>query len=360
MKGVCFFGAYHAGYPRSRVIQRGLERLGVPVAVCRTDPRRKVATRYPVLAARYLRMRRDFDVVFVPEFRHKDVPLAAALGAFTGKLCVFDPLVSRYDTRIRDRADARENTFQSWHNRNLDAWSMALADLVLADTSAHADYYRSRFAPPDVPIRVLPVGYDDEVFAASGPEPERVGPARVLFFGNYLPLHGADTIVRAAAILRDESVAFELVGGGQTFGDVERIVGSERLSHVTLTPRLPIEELPARIAGASVCLGVFGATEKALRVVPNKVFQCMGVDRAVVTARSPAVLELFRGGDEVALVPPADPGALAAEILRLVRNPGERRRLALAGGKAVRDRFGARKIAERFVWHCERALARRS
>jgi len=359
MTGVCFFGAYHEGYPRSRVIENGLRRLGVPVFSCHTGPRRKVMTRYPVLAARYLRMRRDFDVVLVPEFRHKDVPLAAALSGLTGKLCVFDPLVSRYDTRVRDRADARESTFQAWHNRNLDGWSMSLPDLVLADTRAHADYYAASFAPPDVPIRVLPVGYDDEMFAPRGREPGR-DTVKVLFYGSYVPLHGVATIARAATLLRGErDVAFELVGGGQTFADVERIVRDERLDNVTLSPRVPMAELPARIADASICLGVFGGTDKALRVVPNKVFQCMGMERAVVTARSEATRELFAEGDEIALVPPDDPGALAAEILRLARDRAARTRLAEAGGEAVRSRYSAPRIAETFVAHCERALAGR-
>lgn len=361
LRGVCLFGAYDRTYPRSAVIRRGLEALGVTVLSCRSRRKAKMPERYPVLIARYLRLREAFDVVLVPEFRHKDVPLAAFLSRMTGKLCVFDPLVSRYDTRVHDRGDAGEGSFQSWHNRNLDSWSMSLPDLVLADTSAHADYFRAKFAPPDADVRVLPVGYDDATFVDGGEEPAPDdGTIKVLFYGNYLPLHGVDTIVRAARILAaadDTGVAFQLIGGGQTFAAVESYVSAHRLHNVELKPRVPFEELPALVAGAAVCLGVFGDTPKASRVVPNKVFQCMGVGRPVVTSDSPATRELFADGENVVLVPPADPSALAAALRALARDGERRRRIGRAGAEHVRRNYSARRIAERFVELCVEARA---
>lgn len=361
LRGVCMFGAYDEHYPRNRVLRRGLWEMGIPMSSCRVSRRLKVAARYPALAARYLGMERPFDVVLVPEFRHKDVPLAALLAQLGGKLLVFDPLVSRFDTRVRDRGDARDGSFQAWHNRNIDSWSMSLADLVLADTRAHADYYRREFAPPDAAVRVLPVGYNDAIFTGGGPERDHGdGVVRVLFYGNYLPLHGADTIVRAAGLLRDDRrIAFELIGRGQTYGAVERYARSHALDNVTFEPRVPIDELPRRVADAAVCLGIFGATDKALRVVPNKVYQCMGMDRPVVTLRSPATCESLVDGVHAELVPPADEHALAAAIRRLVDDPERRRRMGWEAGRLARAQFRSRRIAERFVELCAEAMGGR-
>lgn len=355
------FGAYDPDYPRNRVLRRGLWELGVPMSSCRVSRRLKVLARYPSLATRYLAMERPFDVVLVPEFRHKDVPLAALLSRLGGKLLVFDPLVSRFDTRVRDRGDAREGSFQAWHNRNIDSWSMSLADLVLADTAAHADYYRREFAPPDALVRVLPVGYNDAIFAGGGPERERDdGRVHVLFYGNYLPLHGVDTIVRAADILRDDGrITFELIGRGQTYDAVRRYARERALDNVTFEARVPVGELPRRVTGASVCLGIFGATEKALRVVPNKVYQCMGMDRPVVTALSPASSEILVDGVHAELVPPANERSLAAAIRRLADDPGRRRRMGVEAGRLARSQFRARRIAERFVALCAEAMDRR-
>ena len=63
-------------------------------------------------------------------------------------------------------------------------------------------------------------------------------------------------------------------------------------------------------AGADLCLGVFGATPKAARVVPHKVYTALAAGRPVLTADTPAVRELLRPGEEVWTMPPGDPDAL--------------------------------------------------
>jgi glycosyltransferase involved in cell wall biosynthesis len=293
----------------------------------------------------------------VPEFRHKDVPLAWALARLTGKVCVFDPLVSRYDTRVHDRGDADRGGLQAMHNRNLDRITMSLPDLVLADTREHAAYYAAELAAPDTRIRVLEVGYDDEVFQPA-PQPPADGVVRVLFYGSYLPLHGADVIVDAATRLRSHGhIRFELVGGGQTFGEVERAVRARALDNVTLTPRVELSTLPSRIGAAAICLGIFGRTAKAARVVPNKVYQCMGMERVVVTADSPAVRESFADGRDVVLVPGGDGAALSQAILSLAADPDRRRQIAEAAGARARRDFSPVPIARRFGDYCDEVIS---
>lgn len=357
MRGVCLFGGHHHGYPRSGVIVAGLRRLGVPVVECVVSPRYKAPRRYAALVAAYARAVDDVDVVFVPEFRHKDVPLAWALSRWRGIPCVFDPLVSRFDTRVHDRADARAGGMQAWHNLNLDRLSMSLADVSLADTRAHLEYFRAHLAAPGTRMRVLPVGYDDETFPPAPQPPDAAG-VRVLFYGSYLPLHGVESIVDAAQALRHETdIRFELVGGGQTFGAVARRVREAGLSNVTLEPRVDPASLPARITRAAICLGIFGRTPKASRVVPNKVYQCMGMGRAVVTADTPASREFFADGVHAALVPPGDGAALAARILALARDPRARRRMGESACENARATLSAVPIARRFVALCEEAMA---
>jgi glycosyltransferase involved in cell wall biosynthesis len=358
MRGVCLFGGHHAGYPRSGVILEGLRRLGVPLVACTAPSRWKAPRRYARLVARYAGLAREFDVLYVPEFRHKDVPLAWALARASGKACVFDPLVSRYDTRVRDRGDTGEGGLQAWHNRNLDRISMSLADVVLADTREHAAYYARETAAPGARIRVVEVGYDDALFRPAAPARDE-GEVRVLFYGSYLPLHGVEVIVEAAEQLREEPrIHFDLIGGGQTFARVQELVRGKRLDRVHLTERIPVARLPEHIAGAAICLGIFGATEKARRVVPNKVYQCMGMNRAVVTADTPAVREVFAEGSEVVLVPAADGKALAAAVAALADDAARRTRIADAAGERVRREYSPVPIARRFLSCCEEAVGR--
>lgn len=361
MKGVCFFGGYIKTYPRSVVLRKGLQKLGLHVTSCHVHHKRRLPSRYAVLFCKYLFRKRDFSVIYVPEFRHKDVPLAWFLGKLTGKRVIFDPLVSRFDTKVHDRGDAEERSLQAWHNRNLDRLSLSLPDLVLADTKAHADYYACELGASRGKLRVLPVGFDEDLFMPRRGEdlPGKSegsvgGRLKVLFFGNYLPLHGVSTIVGAAKLLRDrEDIQFELLGDGQTHAQVEAMVERNRLHNVRLSPRVPIESLPDVIRSASICLGIFGRTDKASRVIPNKVYQCMAMEKAVITARSPAIQEQFCDGDGICLVSPGNDEELADKIAHLAGHPEERARIGCRAFELVADRFHSRRIAEMFLSYLE-------
>ena len=92
---------------------------------------------------------------------------------------------------------------------------------------------------------------------------------------------------------------------------------------------LTLPELRAQTLAADVCLGVFGGSDKAARVVPNKVYDALACGRPVVTAATAGARELLHDGEDALLVPPADAAALAA-ALRTVAPQGERSRLGAA------------------------------
>lgn len=352
--GILFFGGYDPGYPRNAIIRKGWSALGFPVAECRAGERLKVHFRYPALLARYVRMGDSSPILFVPEFRHKDVPLAWMIARCSGKRLVFDPLVSRYETRVLDRGDVPPKSPQSAHNRNLDAISLRLADLVLADTHEHARFFAAEFGIAPGKIRVLPVGFDEGVFREA-PLPAGRSVLEILFYGTYLPLHGVETIVDAASLLRGSPVHFTLVGVGQTFAEVKERASRLPEGLVDLRAPMPVAELAPLIAAADVVLGVFGKTPKAAMVVPNKLFQALAVGRPVITADTPAVRELFQNGVHLLSVPPGDADALAAAITRLRSDAPLRVRLAGAGGAFTRAEFSSRRIGEKLAAILEEA-----
>ena len=343
-----FFGAYDPAYPRNLIIRKGWKKLGFSVSECRVGMKRKVHTRYPLLLLRYLGGARGGDLLFVPDFRHKDVPLAWLVARCSGKKVVFDPLVSRYETKVLDRGDAGEGSPQAWHNRNLDRMSFGLSDLILADTAAHADYYNASYGVARNRIGVVPVGFDEDTFHHAPPRAED-GTLRVLFYGSFLPLHGVDTIVGAAALLSEEPVRFRIVGEGQTHDAMRGLAERRRLGNVEFLPSVRYEDLPRLISEADVVLGIFGTTAKASMVVPNKVYQSLASGRPVVTAGTPALGEFFSEGEHLLTVPRGDHRALA-DTLRLLASDRELRlRLSETGGAYVRSKFNSTMIAGRLL-----------
>jgi glycosyltransferase involved in cell wall biosynthesis len=71
--------------------------------------------------------------------------------------------------------------------------------------------------------------------------------------------------------------------------------------------------------------------------VPLSLLEYMSLGRAIVATRVGGIPSVARNGDEALLVAPGDEAALAAAILRLVEDPGERERL----GAAAQERQSA-------------------
>ncbi|MBN2199280.1 MAG: glycosyltransferase [Candidatus Aminicenantes bacterium] len=354
---ICFFGGYDPLYPRNAVLREGLRRNGAEVVECRAPGREKFWLRYPRLFLRGLAAARRADVVFVPEFRQKDVPLARLISAWTGRLLVHDPLASRYETKILDWRRNPPSSVEAWWNLAIDRWAFGMPGLVLADTATHAEYFRSRFGLEPLRTAVVPVGYDDRLFSPLGAEKrERTGEFTVLFVGSFLPLHGVDSIVRAAAIVgrKDRSVVFRLVGDGQTRPAAAALAKDLSADNIRFDGWSRLEDLPGRIGRADVCLGIFGRTEKTARVVPHKIFQALGMGRPVVTARTPAAEEFFRHREHLFFCDPPGPVSLAEAVLELKADSGLRAAIGGNGLDLVRSRYATQPLGRRLLDVLER------
>ena len=337
---ICFIGAYDPEYPRNAVIKKGLRLNGAEVLECRLRPGYKFWLRYPLLLSQYISSYAKHDIFFVPEFCQKDVPLAKIVSLSTSKKVVFDPLSPRYETKITDWKRKPPDSWQARWNFNIDYWSLKLSDLVLADTQAHKDYYCQRYNLPSKKIEVLPVGYDDDLYKPSAIVKKGNG-FRVLFFGSFLPLHGVDVIIQSAKIIsgKDPSIQLVIIGSGQTMPLAETLVSELGLNNIEFEGWLSQSMLPKKIATSDVCLGIFGRTEKARRVVPHKIFQSLGMRKPLITTRTTAVEEFFSHRENIFLIPEPHPELLAQAILELKRDLDLRERIAERGYQLVSGNF---------------------
>jgi glycosyltransferase involved in cell wall biosynthesis len=348
---VTFFGGYDPAYPRNAVLRRGLELNGVRVSECQVRPGRRFWLRYPALLRRWLRLPKSAslspEILFVPEFAQKDVPLARFLSGMTSRCVVFDPLASRYETKILDWRRKPEGSPSAGWNRRIDRWAFRSSDFLIADTQSHKDYYCREYRVDPQKIAVLPVGFDDRIFSKGLSDVRTAhqtagAPFTVLFFGSFLPLHGVDDVIEAARLVSeaDRTVRFRLIGSGQTLAAVQARVAELALANVDFEGWLSPVALAERVAQtADLCLGIFGRTEKSERVVPHKVFQAMALGKPVISARTPAMQEFFFDRENIALCPKEDPGRLAETILEMKRDPGLRERVAQKGHELVWEKY---------------------
>lgn len=359
---VVFWGTCDLGKPRNRILLRGLRENGVEVVPCHADVwggvedksqvagsgrRLRLLLRwllaYPGLLLRYLRLPRH-DAVLVGYLGQLDVLL---LRPFARAPVVWDAFLSLYDTVVQDRALLSPRNPLA---RLLFAWewlACRAADRVLLDTRAHAAWFAETFRLAPDRVEAVPVGAEPEAFPFAGPLPAPGPRVRVLFYGQLIPLHGVDTILRAARLVRAEGFDWTLIGDGQEGETVRRMLDEEPLPRLEWVRWVPYEELAERIRGADVCLGIFGASGKAARVIPNKVYQVLSVGRPLITRDGPAVRELLQEEPGLHLVPPADPEALAAALRRF-----RDERAALAGRElhaGARARIHPAAVGERLL-----------
>lgn len=344
---VLYFGTYERRYPRNAQVISCLRRAGVEVVerhVPVWESREHKWTAGPGVVPRLLlaearllrRSRAQADAVIVGYPGHFDLP--AAQRAARGRPVIFNPLVSLSDTMVGDRGRFRTGSLPARLLASIDRRALRAADLVVADTQANADFLGELAGLPEQRFAVSFVGAEEDIFKP-GWAPEE--PATVLFVGKLIPLHGLETILGAARFAPE--LRFRVIGSGQ----LEQLLVS-RPPNVEWVDWVDYEQLPRELHRASCALGVFGTSDKARRVIPNKAFQALACGVPLVTADTPAARELLSDGESALLVPPGDPEALADALRRLSSQPELAQRLADGGHAAYREQASEEVLGARW------------
>lgn len=360
---ICFFGAFDPFYPRTAILRRGLKLNGQTFYDWRLPPGLKAWVRYPLGLGQALINRPKVGkktCLFVPSFGHKDVPLAFIIAQMRSNPLLFDPLASRYETKILDWQRKSPDSLSAKWNYWLDQLSMKLADLVLADTQAHRNYYCQEFGLDPEKVIILPVGVDDYLWQSGAEIGRRNGRTMaVIFFGSFLPLHGVDRIARAAlrVVQKEPLVRFLFIGSGQTFPLVKNIIAQDSTGRIQLLGWMKEQQLVEFVRReADLCLGLFGSTPKARRVVSHKVFQAMALGKPVLSLDTPAMREFFVHGENIYLCPSAEPEAIAQNLIELYHSPEVRQKIAREGQHLVLEKFTPKALGKSLLATLEEKL----
>lgn len=356
---VLVFGTYDtAMHPRVATLAEGLRAAGLDVTECNAPldlptadrvailakPSRlpklllRIATRWAKLAQKTRRLPKP-DVVLVGYLGHFDVHLARLL--FPRTPIVLDHLIGASDT-ARDRK--LDGGFRATLMRWIDTAALNKATIIVVDTDEHLDAlprHRDRAI-------VVPVGAPHAWFAP--PTPPKDGPLKVVFFGLYTPLQGAPTIGAALAKLNTtDKIDVTMIGHGQDEAATKEAATKTAAKNTTTTwlDWVPSADLPALVASHDVCLGIFGTGPKALRVVPNKVFQGAAAGCAIVTSDTPPQRQAL--GDAALFVPPGDPDALADALKKLAADRAALDKLRSAARQRAADHFAPEHVVAPLV-----------
>lgn len=323
---ICFFGDFDPEYARNRVLTRGLKENGADILICHTVLHGLKGLWDLFQKHRSLKNKYDILIVGYSDSRSM-IPLARSI---SNKKIIWDAFYSIYDSWVFDRKFVRSGSFNAKYYWFLDWFSCKLADSILLDTDAHIDYFSKTFGIKDSKFIKILVGAAGDIFY---PKPVQKTSDKFLvhFHGNFIPLQGVEYIIRAAGILSDYKIQFQVIGGGQDYERIKKIAAGLSLKNIIWIDHVSYEELPNYINKADVCLGIFGKTEKAKRVIPNKAYEAIAEAKPLISADTPAMRELFTDGKDILFCRLADSQDLAAKILELKNNDKLRNEIAWGG-----------------------------
>ena len=188
---------------------------------------------------------------------------------------------------------------------HIDERTFSIADKVICDTKAHAEFFVSEFRLDKEKTNVLYLEADKEIYNTKSVTREETlrrilgidvdKSLIVLYFGSVLPLQGADIVYEAMAKL--------MAVGGYTcifVGPTKKLRGSHFCKDICHIDWLKQEDLAGLIEVSDICLaGHFNSDiDKAKRTIPGKAFIYEAMGKTMVLGESPANREFFDESDK--------------------------------------------------------------
>ncbi len=344
---ICYIPGRESGYSRNRVLLNAMRQVNIIVYDC-SCPDRNVF-RYIKSFFRFLRHKRECDIIFVGFLGQFLLPIVKL---FTRKKIIFDAFISVYQTLVFDRKAISKGSIFAKIARLFDKISCKLADMVFLDTEEHIKFFCEEYKLSKNKFRRLWVSSDTSImFPREGRDSEFI----VHFHGEFQPLHGAEYIIKAASFIPE--IKFQMIGRGRELKKCIKIADRYDVNNIDFIDSVPYEQLPEYIARASVCLGIFGDTQKAGLVIPHKVYEALAMAKPLITADTPAARELLAHKETAFLCKPADPKSLAEAIKTLHEDEQLRRKIAENGYQLFRSRCSP-KVIGKHIRECIERLVR--
>lgn len=259
---------------------------------------------------------------------------SAYFGVPLAKLCGVPKIV-----RVRNNL----GYFLTRKHRILNRIVGRLANVALTNTDAGKDALVAAERLPADRVVVLANGVDTDRFAGFPPPLSRAE-IRIGCVANLRPVKNVDGLLRAAATVCEQfpTATFEIAGDGPERANLESLRDA-----LGLRDRVRFHGSVGDVPGFLRTLDV-AVLPSHSEGMSNAVLEYMAAGRAVVATAVGANPKLVDDGVCGLVVPPGDAPALAAAIVRLLREPALARRFGEAARNRVESEYGRPAMCRRF------------
>lgn len=326
-------GCLHAEGP----LVEPLQKAGIEVV--EFDPKGGVgspSSLWPMLRLSSFLRRKRFDVVHTFDLYSNLMGLPAAW-------------LARVPLRISSRRDLGSWWWYTPSRRRVLRLILARSHVMVTNSEAARKYVVRENQYPLKNIRVVRNGIDIEHFASIGAERMQVLPGLsegdkiVTMVANMnSERKGHAELVGAAGVVCTQvpEAKFVLVGDGRERAGLEQQVQETGLQGkvIFLGRRTDVPEI---LKCSDLC--VLPSWAEGL---PNVVMESVAVGKPVVATHVGGIPEIIEDGVSGLLVPPRDPAALAAAIIRLLEDPNLARGMARVALGTLRERFSFSRVIQ--------------
>jgi len=232
-----------------------------------------------------------------------------------------------------------------------EKFCLLFPDRIFVDTEAMKDFMVSEFKISEEKIFVVPLGANDTLYKPNG-KVKHNGTTDVFFFGLYNRMQGADIIMKAINLLKEDSdIAFTMLGDGSLKTEFVEFARKHNLTNVHFVGFVPEKELVSHLQQADIALGVFSNSPVFQRVIPNKVFAALACAKPLITARYQVLEEVLHHEYNVFFCKPENPEDLAKAIRSVSRNRRLQETLSQNGYVLYKRNFTPDKIGKTLADH---------
>jgi len=228
---------------------------------------------------------------------------------------------------------------------------------VVVVTAAFKDHLITNWQMPPDKISIVENGVETDLFSPGcadqvlRKELGAEGKFVVCYIGTMGMAHGLETMVEAAAELRDSAphVLFLLVGEG---AEKERIIALARtrgLTNLRFVDQQPREKIPAYIRSSDACVVLLKKTELFKTVIPTKMLEFMSCARPVILGVDGQARKILEEAQAGLFIEPENTAALVQAITRLAGDPSLRESFGGNGLRHILQHFSRQQTADDYI-----------
>lgn len=171
-----------------------------------------------------------------------------------------------------------------------------------------------------------------------------------VYTGTHTEVTAMDTIVRAAAALRDRrDIRLDLFGTGQSKPGAIALARELGLDNIHFHDPVPKSRVPAILAAADAGLMTLFRSPLIHIYFENKFIDYMGAGLPILASLEGVQADLIRQAGAGVVVPTFDSDALARAIAEAADHPEQRRAMGEAGHRFIRSRLAQPDILNRYA-----------